>query len=52
MERGWGDFVSVFMECYNDIFFKGVNTKTALDSFKPKAQAAIDDILEQANKNK
>ena len=52
MERGWGNFVSVFMECYNDIFFKGVNTKTALDSFKPKAQAAIDDILEQASKNK
>lgn len=46
-ERGWGDFVSVFMECYGDIYYEGVNTKTAVDSYKPKAQAAIDDILSQ-----
>lgn len=45
MERGWGDFISTYMECYSQIFDDGVNIKTALDSLKPKAQGYIDDIL-------
>lgn len=45
MERGWGDFIATYMEAYNQIYNKGVNAKTALDSLKPKAQAYIDDMM-------
>lgn len=44
MERGYGDFVSIYMEAADRIY-KNENITTVLDSLTPKAQAEIDDAF-------